>query len=57
MLEYVIVLTVVLVAVVYVTKRFWRQLQGRGCEDCDCTEKARRTDTLVQIGNRRGKRK
>lgn len=55
MLEYVIVLAVVLVAAIYVGKRLLRQLQGRGCEDCDCPEKRRQANRLIQIDTDRDK--
>jgi hypothetical protein len=50
------VFVVVAAAMIFVGRRLWRQIQGRGCEDCGCGEKHAKGRDLVRIGPRRDKK-
>jgi hypothetical protein len=56
MLEYIIVFVIVGAAAVYVGRRLWFQIRGRGCEDCSCPEKEKQISRLIQIEDRRRRR-
>jgi hypothetical protein len=57
MIEYVIVLLIVAVAAIYAASRLRRHIRGHGCEGCDCPEKNRQANRLVDIEMRRPRRR